>query len=49
MWQSITQGIEIVALARERELLDIDFIHSHIHDQWPLLLTWFNFNPSMDK
>ena len=18
-------------------------------DQWPLLLTWFNFNPSMDK
>ena len=22
--------------------------HIHIH-QWPLLLTWFNFNPSMDK
>ena len=20
-----------------------------ITDQWPLLLTWFNFNPSMDK
>ena len=19
------------------------------HYQWPLLLTWFNFNPSMDK
>ena len=19
------------------------------NDQWPLLLTWFNFNPSMDK
>ena len=19
------------------------------HPQWPLLLTWFNFNPSMDK
>ena len=21
----------------------------HIHNLWPLLLTWFNFNPSMDK
>ena len=21
-------------------------LHSHL---WPLLLTWFNFNPSMDK
>ena len=21
----------------------------HIEAQWPLLLTWFNFNPSMDK
>ena len=20
-----------------------------LFDQWPLLLTWFNFNPSMDK
>ena len=20
-----------------------------ISDQWPILLTWFNFNPSMDK
>ena len=20
-----------------------------IYDQWPLLLTWFNFNPDMDK
>ena len=19
------------------------------YDKWPLLLTWFNFNPSMDK
>ena len=19
------------------------------NDKWPLLLTWFNFNPSMDK
>ena len=23
--------------------------HGIIHHQWPLLLTWFNFNPSMDK
>ena len=22
---------------------------NHTEDQWPLLLTWFNFNPSMDK
>ena len=22
---------------------------SNVTDQWPLLLTWFNFNPSMDK
>ena len=22
---------------------------SHVKLQWPLLLTWFNFNPSMDK
>ena len=21
----------------------------HVLVQWPLLLTWFNFNPSMDK
>ena len=21
----------------------------HVWSQWPLLLTWFNFNPSMDK
>ena len=23
--------------------------HRNIKRQWPLLLTWFNFNPSMDK
>ena len=22
---------------------------SSVTDQWPLLLTWFKFNPSMDK
>ena len=28
-----------------------DQVHWHIDlcDQWPVLLTWFNFNPSMDK
>ena len=25
-------------------VVDTDGLH-----QWPLLLTWFNFNPSMDK
>ena len=24
-------------------------IHVHYCDLWPLLLTWFNFNPNMDK
>ena len=23
--------------------------HTEDYQQWPLLLTWFNFNPSMDK
>ena len=23
--------------------------YTEVSDQWPLLLTWFNFNPSMDK
>ena len=23
--------------------------HTSVDDQWPLLLTWFNFNPNMDK
>ena len=23
--------------------------NKQIGGQWPLLLTWFNFNPSMDK
>ena len=21
----------------------------YLYNEWPLLLTWFNFNPSMDK
>ena len=25
------------------------FMSSYLYDLWPLLLTWFNFNPSMDK
>ena len=24
-------------------------INNKVNIQWPLLLTWFNFNPSMDK
>ena len=24
-------------------------LHRYTGDLWPLLLTWFNFNPSMDK
>ena len=28
---------------------EIGVLRQHIEDQWPLLLTWFNFNPSMDK
>ena len=27
---------------------DLTFFINVAH-QWPLLLTWFNFNPSMDK
>ena len=27
----------------------LHFLHEMGHLQWPLLLTWFNFNPSMDK
>ena len=30
----------------EKETFDGNIIHLH---KWPLLLTWFNFNPSMDK
>ena len=29
--------------------MDTDAASLAICDQWPLLLTWFNFNPSMDK
>ena len=30
------------------QLWDLDTQVQH-NIQWPLLLTWFNFNPSMDK
>ena len=38
---------------RPISLLDLNLenireIYNQVH-QWPLLLTWFNFNPSMDK
>ena len=26
-----------------------NYVHINCDDVWPLLLTWFNFNPSMDK
>ena len=29
--------------------IDLDYVSAQgIVHQWPLLLTWFNFNPSMD-
>ena len=31
------------------ELFLSDLWYEFCCDQWPLLLTWINFNPSMDK
>ena len=28
--------------------MDADALSPNFNCQWPLLLTWFNFNPSMD-
>ena len=29
--------------------LAMELLQSYAKRLWPLLLTWFNFNPSMDK
>ena len=44
-------GIEAVHVEKRSPVMDEYSIHSSNLSQllWPLLLTWFNFNPSMDK
>ena len=42
--QGISVIIDNLCFTNSWYIYDID-----IKDQWPLLLTWFNFNPSMDK
>ena len=32
-----------------RQGKSVDYPHAREEQLWPLLLTWFNFNPSMDK
>ena len=39
-WENIVKSVNRLVITK--------FI-VYIYDQGPLLLTWFNFNPSMDK
>ena len=35
--------------AKARDQISFETMKLKMDNQWPLLLTWFNFNPSMDK
>ena len=47
-WDIIRSGIGL-ALFSTKSLPKTVATHYQFDALWPLLLTWFNFNPSMDK
>ena len=51
IWQFISDFTSnfICTLLFFHVVIKVDPCPPHPEQQWPLLLTWFNFNPSMDK
>ena len=44
----LNESIELIVCGAMSDKLMVANVMAN-KDQWPLLLTWFNFNPNMDK